>query len=125
MALIASVTTVVVAIHAIVNSMLSFVPDDTSATSLYQFFTPNANTLTAIAAAMIIPFAIDGIRKKRFTYPKWIALLHYSGTICTTFVMVFGACVMSFFDMKAAFGGYKAAHRLSDFGACSLFRCGM
>lgn len=80
-------------------------PDEKAATSLYQFLTPNANTMTALAAALIVPFAIEGIRKKRFTYPKWVALLHYSGTVCTTLVMVFSVCVMSFFDREAAFGG--------------------
>lgn len=107
MALLASVTTLLAAVFAIVRSLLEFVPDDRAATSLYQFLTPNANTLTALASAFIIPYTVEGMRKKRFTYPKWVALLHYSGTICTTLVMVFSVCVMSLFDSAAAFGGYN------------------
>ena len=107
MALAACAVTILTAVYAIVSSLLEFVPDDREATNLYQFLTPNANTLTALAAALIVPFAIEGIRKKRFTYPKWVALLHYSGTICTTLVMVFSVFIMSFFDRDAAFGGHN------------------
>ncbi len=107
MALAACVVTILASVWAIVSSLLEFVPDARSTTSLFQYLTTDSNMLTAAAAALIIPFAVEGIRKKRFTYPKWVALLHYSGTVCTTLVMVFSACVMSFYDLKSAFGGYN------------------
>ena len=70
MALLACTITILAAVYAIVSSLLEFVPDEKAATNLYQFLTPNANTMTALAAALIVPFAIEGIRKKRITYPK-------------------------------------------------------
>ncbi len=56
---------------------------------LYRLFTVNSNTLEAIAATILIPYAIEGVRKRRFFFPRWALLLQYSGTICTTLTMVF------------------------------------
>ena len=57
--------------------------------SLFHFFTINSNILSGIGAAFLIPYAIEGIRKKRFVFPKWITLFQYSGAICTTLTMLF------------------------------------
>jgi hypothetical protein len=75
-----------------------------NALDMYKYFTENSNTLTAIAAAFIIPYAVDGIRKKRFTYPLWLARLHYAGTICTTLTMFFALTIISMYDPHLAFG---------------------
>ena len=47
---------------------------------LFQYFTITANAITAFATAMIIPYAIDGFRKKRFYCPKWAVLFYFTGT---------------------------------------------
>ncbi len=105
--LAACTVTISAAVYAIVGSLLEFEHDNKTASNFYQFFTPHANTITALAAALIVPFAIEGIRKKRFTYPRWVALFHYSGTICTTLAMVFSVFFISFYDRNAAFGGHN------------------
>ena len=69
MALVACVVTILASVWAIVSSLLEFVPDARSTTSLFQYLTADSNMLTAAAAALIIPFAVEGIRKKRSTYP--------------------------------------------------------
>ena len=56
---------------------------------LFHLFTVNSNLLAAVAAALTMPFAVEGVRNKRFTYPNWIQLLQYSGAICTTLTFVF------------------------------------
>ena len=38
---------------------------------------------------MIIPYALDGIRREHFSCPQWVARLHYSGMVCTTLTMVY------------------------------------
>ena len=43
--------------------------------SLFYYFTVLSAILSAAGAAFMIPYAVDGARKKRFTLPKWVALL--------------------------------------------------
>ncbi|MCR4951360.1 MAG: DUF5684 domain-containing protein [Solobacterium sp.] len=57
--------------------------------NLFKLFTVNSNFFSAIGAAFMIPFAVEGIRKKRFTYPKWVQMIQYSGAICTTLTIIF------------------------------------
>ena len=71
----------------------------------FIYFTMISNTLAMLSAAFTIPFAVEGIRKKRFTLPKWIALMHYSATISVTVMLL---CVLSFISWVSpddAFGG--------------------
>ena len=49
----------------------------------------NSNVFSALGAIMMIPYAVEGIRRKHFTYPKWIQVIQYSGAICTTLTMIF------------------------------------
>ena len=105
-ALCAGVLTVILAFYGIIagvnktnidlgkNGFLSFI-----------YFTMISNTLAMLSAAFTIPFAVEGIRKKRFTLPKWIALMHYSATISVTIMLL---CVLSFISWVSpddAFGG--------------------
>ena len=105
MALLACVITLFATMDVIGKGLVDFSKNGTDIAELFHYFTINSNILTALAAGIIIPFAIEGIRKKRFTYPKWAAIFHYSGTICTTLTMIFAICVISWFDPNMAFGG--------------------
>ena len=104
-ALVACSITLIATIYAIVSGLLEFRPDSRQATSLFQYLTQNANSLTALAAGLIIPYTIEGIRKKRFIYPKWLAVFHYSGAVTISLVLVFSVCFMGAYDPVAAFGG--------------------
>ena len=71
-ALIASVLTSLFCIYAVA---LRLIMDPSSkyperGSYLFRLFTVNSNVFAALGATMMIPFAIEGIRKKRFTYPK-------------------------------------------------------
>ena len=105
MALLACVVTLFATLLMIGRGVAEYAGDGEGAGELFRYFTINANLFTALAAAFNIPFAIEGMRKKRFTYPKWAALFHYSGTICTTLTMFFSVCMISWFDPHLAFGG--------------------
>ncbi|MBQ9152716.1 MAG: hypothetical protein IJ130_02760 [Solobacterium sp.] len=63
--------------------------------SLYKLFTVNSNTLAAVGAAFLVPFAIEGLRKKRFVFPKWVLMIQYSGAICTTLTMIFALTLIT------------------------------
>ncbi len=47
-----------------------------------HYFTVQSNILAAIGAAFLIPYAIEGIRKKRFTLPRWLVVFHYACASC-------------------------------------------
>ena len=82
LALFSSLITVCCSLYAIIGSIVISVEAGQSVKDYFQWFTANSNCLTAFSAFMIIPFAAEGIRKKHFSYPKWVAMFHYSGTVC-------------------------------------------
>ena len=71
----------------------------------FIYFTMISNTLAMLSAAFTIPFAVEGIRKKRFTLPRWIALMHYSATISVTVMLFSVICFISWVSPDDAFGG--------------------
>ena len=71
----------------------------------FIYFTMIANTLAMLSAAFTIPFAVEGMRKKRFTLPRWIALMHYSATVSVTIMMLCVICFISWVSPDDAFGG--------------------
>lgn len=107
LALAASVVTVFLSLFAIAGGIVLNVKKGDPAEDLFRWFTINSNSLTAFAAFMIIPFAVEGMRRKHFSYPKWVAWFHYSGMVCTTLTMVFSVGFISWVDPVAAFGGYN------------------
>lgn len=56
---------------------------------IFKLFTVNSNLVAAIGAGAMIPFAIDGVKKMRYSIPKWVTRLHYAGTMCVTLTMIF------------------------------------
>lgn len=74
---------------------------------LFRYFTIVSGVYGFIVMIMLIPFAINGLINKRFTYNRWMAMLHYSTAICTSVVFVFALCFISFYDPILAFGGYN------------------
>ena len=107
-ALIAGITVFVVSLAAIAGGLsVSYIHRQTDATySLFHYFTVNSNLLSAAGAAFMIPYALEGIRKKRFVFPKWVSLFQYSGAICTTLTMIFSILfIFPSQGAKMAFGG--------------------
>lgn len=70
----------------------------------FEWFTVDSNLFMVLAAMMIIPFVIEGIQKKRLTYPKWAQRIHYAGVINMTMTLVFVLCFISWYDPELAFG---------------------
>lgn len=61
---------------------------------IFKLFTVNSNLVAALGAGAMIPFAIDGVKKLRYSIPKWVTRLHYAGTICVTLTMIFAFAVI-------------------------------
>ena len=70
----------------------------------FHYYTTDSNCYNALVACMIIPFAVEGIRKRRFSYPRWLAVLHSSSTFCISIIMIFACCIISWYDFELAFG---------------------
>ncbi len=106
-ALIACCDTFFFTVAAIVSSLIRYSRMGWTIRDYFRYFTTLSNLLTALAAVFIIPFAINGLRKKRFVYPKWLFLLHYMGTIYTTITFVFAMVFIYPWDPGFAFGGVQ------------------
>lgn len=70
----------------------------------FAFFTMIANILASLSVSFVIPFAVDGIKKKRFVLPKWIAILHFISTTSIAIMLFFVLAFISWASPYDAFG---------------------
>ena len=106
-AVIACSITLLFSAFAICGSIVLFVRDGEEVSKLFRYFTTLSNSITALASGFILPYAINGIRKQRFIYPKWMCRFHCAGTICTTLTFIFAlACILPV-NRELAIGGYN------------------
>ena len=103
--MVACSVSLVVSFVAIILTMVSNMRLGYTASECFKYFTILSNMLTALASSFIIPFAIIGIRKKRFVIPKWLSMMHYSGAICITIVFVFALFIILPHHRQGAIGG--------------------
>ena len=106
-ALIASLISISFTLYAIACGIVYYTERNLSTSELFHWFTTNSNFLTLVSSSMIVPFAVEGARKKYLVIPKWVAMFHYSGMVCTTLTMVFAVGFMSWIEPAGAFGGYN------------------
>ncbi len=71
----------------------------------FTYYTMVSNTLAALSAAFVLPFAVEGIRRRRFTLPGWVAAAHYIAAVSIAITMVFVLAFMSWAAPENAFGG--------------------
>ena len=74
---------------AVVNTAISNIDKE----SAFHYFTVVANLLSAAGAMFMLPYAVEGIKKKRFTFPRWISLFQYAGAVSVSITM-FCACTI-------------------------------
>ena len=97
--------TLVVALYAIGLALVNYAIEGIKIINLFKYFTTLSNMLTALAAAFIIPYAINGYRFKHFSYPKWVSMMHFAGTASTSFVSFFTVVFIAPYNREFAFGG--------------------
>ena len=105
-AFVACLVTLFVSVLALFSNFVNYVKKDILG-DLLRYFTINSNILVSLAAACIIPYTIEGIRKKRFSYPRWANLFHYSAVICTTLTMIFTLAFISWYNPILAFARHN------------------
>ena len=61
----------------------------------FCMFTVNSNILAAIASAIVIPYAIDGFRKKEYSLPNWVVVFMLAGTTSVALTFLVSLFVLS------------------------------
>lgn len=70
----------------------------------FAFFTMIANILASLSVSFVIPFAVEGIKKKRLVLPKWVAILYYISTTSIAIMLIFVLAFISWASPYDAFG---------------------
>lgn len=52
----------------------------------FNHFTMIANAFAALSVAFVFPYTVQGLLRKRFTLPKWVAVMHYLSATSITIV---------------------------------------
>ena len=61
----------------------------------FCMFTVLSNILCAMAMALIIPYAVDGLRKHNFHVPRWAMVMALSGVTATTLTFLVSLCILA------------------------------
>lgn len=104
-ALVASIVVSLATFSAVVVSVV----ENINAESSFHYFTTLSNLLSAIGALFMFPYAVEGIRKKRFSMPKWVCLFQYAGAVSVAITMFCAATII------APTKGLSAAYGASSF----------
>lgn len=104
LALIACGAELVCSLIAINGSLINQDRTEGDIAVIFRYFTILSNIFNGFAVGCILPFAVEGIRKKRFVCPRWLSFLHYAGTIGTTLTMAFSLGVILPYDPVFAVG---------------------
>ena len=119
-ALIAGAGVFVVALAAIFYGLQTYTEEE----SLFHYFTVNANLLAAAGAAFMVPYAVEGCRKKRFVLPRWVVLFQYCGAVCLAITMLSTLCfILPVMGMEGIRGMNFWLHLISPTLSIILFQC--
>ncbi len=92
--------------------------------SALHFFTVLSNLLSAAGAAFMLPFAVEGIRKKRFVLPRWLVVFQYAGAASVAITMVsFFLLILPTQGMGAWDGISPWLHIVTPTATVILFQC--
>ena len=61
----------------------------------FRMFTVNSNILAALSSFVVIPYAIDGIRKKEYSLPNWVVIFMMTGTIAVSLTFLVSLFILS------------------------------
>ena len=92
--------------------------------SSLHYFTVLSNLLSAIGAALMFPFALEGIRKKRFVLPRWLILFRFSGATCVAITMISSVVlILPTKGIKSMQGANFWLHLVTPVFTIILFQC--
>lgn len=119
-ALICSIVVVVCVCIGVTINLTNLLNDDFENIGIKTFFmfTVNSNILVAFGMMMVIPYAIDGLRKNNYHLSNWVIVFLHAGT--TTIALTF---LVSLFFL-APTKGFEPIFTGSNFflhGVCPIF----
>ncbi len=121
-ALLAGLIVLFCSLSAIIVRLMNY--DQTGENPLH-YFTVLSNLLSAIGAAFMIPYAIEGIYRKQFVLPRFVILFQFSGAICVSITMLTSlALILPLQGVREAIGGTDFwLHLISPACTILLFLC--
>ena len=72
--------------------------DSEAGAGTLRMFTTISNLIAAFAAAMCLPFQIDGLRRDRYKLPSWIVVVMYIGTVGVSLTFSMAVSVISIYQ---------------------------
>lgn len=95
--LILAVSTVVLVFISIVINLLAAPTEivEEVGVKTFRMFTVLSNMLAGVAAAMTVPFAVDGIRQRNYHLPRWIVYLTFMSVNCITLTFLVALTILS------------------------------
>lgn len=116
-------------VAAVLVSVLTFINVVASALnpsyteSAFHYFTILSNLLSAAGAMFMLPYAVEGLRKKRFTLPKWVSLFQYAGAVSVFITMA--STILIIIPTEGIHQAFKGAnfplHLVTPISAIVLF----
>lgn len=61
----------------------------------FCMFTVNSNIFAALSACLVIPYAIDGLRKKEYILPDWVVVFMMMGTTAVALTFLVSLFILS------------------------------
>ena len=96
-ALVSCIVVVVCVCAGVTMNLTTLYDEDFDNMGIRTFcmFTVNSNILAAITSAIIIPYAIDGLRKKEYTLPNWAVIFMMTGTTAVALTFLVSLFILS------------------------------
>ena len=110
MGIVSSVVVVVCVFIGITMNLTTLYDENFDHMGIRTFcmFTVNSNILVAMGMALVIPYTIDGLRKKYFHLPNWLVSFLLAGTVAVTLTFLVSLFVLSpFKGFKLIFTGSR------------------
>ena len=91
---------IVITCVAVVLSLTDFFQSGSSEAGVgtFKMFTTISNIIAAFAAAMCLPFQIDGLRRDRYNLPSWIVIVMYVGAVGVFITFLVAASIISVYQ---------------------------
>lgn len=90
-ALVAAITVSFFTFVSVIRAVLSSEYEE----SPFHYFTILSNILSSCGAMFMLPYAVEGLRRKRFTMPRWISLFQYAGAVSIFITMFCAVTIIS------------------------------
>lgn len=107
-ALISSVVVVICVFIGVIINLTNLLNEDFDNVGIKSFFlfTVNSNIFSSLGMMMVIPYAIDGLRKNNYHLPNWVVVFLHTGTTAVTLTFLISLVYLTpVRGLEFSFGG--------------------